>query len=151
MTDAGPDSMPRPTRRSAQRDRQAHAREGGGQEPDERDRQLDDRQEAARVGCQAPDALGPATALVHQLVDPAAAQRDERDLRRHEHGVEQDEQDDDPDLEQRVAHQAWASPAVGPAAGASGCAASSPGAGSGAGRGFGRGCPRRACRAARHA
>ena len=123
--------MPSPTSDQPAR-RQAHAREGGGEEPDERDRQLDDGQEAARIAVQAPHPLGPATALVDQLVDAAATQRDERDLRRHEHGVEQDEQDDDPDLEQRVAHQAWASPPVGPAAGASGCVASSPGAGVGA-------------------
>ena len=87
--------------------------------------ELDDREEAARVAGQAPDARGPATALVHQLLDAAAAHRDERDLGRDEDGVEHDEQDDDPELEERVAHQAGASPRrVRPSA-ARRCAASS--------------------------
>ena len=63
---------------------QADRREGRGEEADEREAELGDREEAARVVEQPPDPAGAAVALVDELLDPAPADRDERDLGRDE-------------------------------------------------------------------
>ena len=59
---------------------QADGREGRSQEAQEVDADLDDRQEAARIGLQALDAERVLVALVDQLLEPAAPDGDEGDL-----------------------------------------------------------------------
>ena len=113
----------------------AGAREGGGQEADERDAELDGGQQPAGLLGHARDPPGPAVALVAELADAAAADRHERDLGGHEDAVERDEDGDDDDLEERAAHQRPAASsepaAVGcaprPAGGAHGCGPASRG------------------------
>ena len=71
---------------------QADRREGRGEEAEERQAELADRQEAARVVEQAADPPGAPVALLDELLDPAPADRHEGDLGRHEEAL-QDGQD----------------------------------------------------------
>ena len=91
---------------------EADRREGRGQEAQEVDADLDDGQEAARVALRRWTAGGAAVALVDELLDPAAPERDERDLGGREDAVEQDEDDDERELEDGAAHEG-ASPRCG--------------------------------------
>ena len=86
--------------------REAHAGERRREEPDERHGELDDREEPARVAGQPADAPRAAAALVDHLLHAARPERHERDLRGDEDAVEEDEQDDDAELDEGVAHQA---------------------------------------------
>ena len=63
-----------------------------------------------RAGCgvSSLDAAGAGAPLLHELLDPGAADRDERRLSGDEDGVEQDQDRDDEDLEQPV-HRAASS------------------------------------------
>ena len=72
--------------------------------------ELDDGEEAAGVADEAPDAPGAAAALLDELLHAAGAERHEGDLGGHEHAVEEDQEDDDHELDEGVAHQA---PALG--------------------------------------
>ena len=81
---------------------QADRRERGGQEAEEVDPDLDDRQEAARLLLEPQDAGGAAVAFVDELLEAAAADRDERDLGRREDAVEKDEHDDDGEFEEAL-------------------------------------------------
>ncbi len=92
----------------AQPDRGQECLEGGGEvhrcirgreEPDHGQAELGDREEAAGIVEQAPDAARSRAALLRQLLDAAAADRDERDLCRHEEALEQGQDDDDEDVE----------------------------------------------------
>ena len=91
---------------------EADRRERRGEEAQEVDPDLDDRQEAARVGLEVLDADRRPLALVDELLDAAAPDRDEGDLGRREDAVEQDEDDDERELEERAGHED-ASPAAG--------------------------------------
>ena len=74
-----------------------------GEEAEEVDPDLDDREEAARLLLEALDAAALLVALVDELLEAAAADRDERDLGRREDAVEQDQDDDDPELDEGAA------------------------------------------------
>ena len=100
---------PRPSREIVD---EADRRERRGEEAQEVDADLDDRQEAARVGLEVLDADRRPVALVDELLDAAAPERDERDLGGREDAVEQDEDDDERELEERAGHED-ASPAAG--------------------------------------
>ncbi len=67
---------------------QADRREGRGEEAEEVDADLDHREEAAGIGLEMLDPDRRAVALVDELLDPAAPERDERDLGRGEDPVE---------------------------------------------------------------
>ena len=83
---------------------QADRRERRGEEAEEIDADLDDREEAAGVRLQVLHAHCGAVALVDELLDPTASERDERDLGRREDPVEQDQDDDQADLEEELVH-----------------------------------------------
>ena len=93
-----PDQDPRETVREA--DRGVCRRE----EPEKRQAQLRDGQEATGIVEQALDAPRRTAPLVHELLDPAVPDRDQRDLRGHEEPFEQGQDDDDADLDEEV-HQ----------------------------------------------
>ncbi len=78
---------------------QADRRERRRQEAQEVDADLDDRQEAPGLLLEPEHAGGAARALIDELLETAAAQRDQRDLGGREDAVEQDEQDDEGEFE----------------------------------------------------
>src|SRR5688572_11631904 len=105
---------------------EADRRERRCQEAQEVDADLDDGEEAAGVRLEVLDADRGPLALVDQLLDPAATERDQGDLGRREHAVEQHEDDDEREFEDGAGHEA-ASPEAGSdgAPGAPGSAAAS--------------------------
>ena len=95
-----------------ERVRDARAGEGGREEADERDAELDRREQRTGPLDEPADAIGAPVALVAELAQAAAPDRDERDLGRHEHAVHDDEQGDDEELGQGSAHQSTSSPST---------------------------------------
>ena len=77
---------------------------GRGQEPDEGQADLGDRQETTRLGDERLDPAGTPVALLDELVDAGPAHRHEGDLGGHEDALEEGQQDDDDDLDDGV-HQ----------------------------------------------
>jgi hypothetical protein len=87
---------------------QGRATEGGGQEPGQRDADLDGGEEAVGVLGQARDGRT-ALAAVGQRPDLALAQGHQGDLGRREEAADEDEDDDKPDVRERAVHCLWLS------------------------------------------
>ncbi len=81
---------------------QVDRRVGRGQEADERQADLGDRQEPARLADQRLDTTGASIAFVDELVDPGAAHRHQRDLGGDEDPLEQRQDDDDEERDDGV-------------------------------------------------
>ena len=103
---AVPASMPGAREQRRQAVREAHGRERRGEEADEREAELRDGEEPARVVEQAPHPAGARLPLLDQLLDAAAADRDERDLGGDEEALEDREDDQEQDRGDRVVHVA---------------------------------------------
>ena len=90
-----------------------HGSVGGGEEAEDGEAELRHREEAARIVLEPADDARAPVSLVDELVDAAAAQRDEGDLGRDEEPLEDRQEDDHPELEDEL-HQAGCTPGVGP-------------------------------------
>ena len=99
-----PCSSPSPTRIVLERLDEAHRGIRRGEEADDRQAELRHGQEPARLVEQAPDAARAGAALVDELLDPAAPDRDEGDLGGDEEAFEQGQQDQDEDVEHQPDH-----------------------------------------------
>ena len=95
---AVPESIPEPASTVAELVGQAHRRERRGEEADERETELGDREEAAGLVEQPLHAPGARAALLDELLDPAAADGDQGDLGGDEEPLEQRQEDDDEEL-----------------------------------------------------
>jgi hypothetical protein len=98
ITRARPSAVPRrPGARRAPREAvgEVDRRVRGGEEADDGQPELGDREEPAGILEQPAHAASAGVALLGELLDPAAADRDQGDLRGDEEALEQGQQDDD--------------------------------------------------------